>query len=96
MVIYSWLALHRAIEQFQREEVLFREAKRLDMGLWLRRLFREKEALPTAGQAFFCFPLLLVLRWLSLGFGRDKPVLGFTAVCQLAFTAARRCSWPCC
>ncbi len=36
----------------------------------------------------FLFSLLLVLRWLSLGFGRDKPVLGFTAVCQLAFTAA--------
>jgi len=88
MVVYSWLALRWAIEQFQREEVLFREAERLDMGLWLRRLFREKEALPTAGQAFFCFALLLVLRWLSLGFGRDQPVLSITAVCQLAFTAA--------
>jgi sodium transport system permease protein len=88
MVIYSWLALRWAIGQFQREEVLFREAERLDVGLWLRRLFREKEALPTAGQAFFCFAMLLVLRWLSLGFGRDKPVLSLTAVCQLAFTAA--------
>ena len=88
MAIYSWLALRWAIEQFQREEVLFREAERLDVGLWLRRLFREKEALPTAGQAFFCFAMLLVLRWLSLGFGRDKAVLSVAAVCQLAFTAA--------
>ncbi len=88
MVIYSWLALRWAIEQFQREEVLFREAERLDVGLWLRRLFREKEALPTAGEAFFCFGLLMVLRWLSLGFGRDKSLLDVTAVCQLAFTAA--------
>jgi sodium transport system permease protein len=80
--------LRWAIEQFQSEEVLFREAERLDVGLWLRRLFREKEALPTAGQAFFCFAMLLVLRWLSLGFGRDQPVLSITAVCQLAFTAA--------
>jgi sodium transport system permease protein len=32
--------------------------------------------------------MLLVLRWLSLGFGRDQPVLSITAVCQLAFTAA--------
>ena len=31
MVIYSWLALRWAIEQFQREEVLFREAERLDL-----------------------------------------------------------------
>ena len=88
MVIYSWLALRWAVGQFQREEVLFREAERLDVGLWLRRLFREKEALPTAGQAFFCFGLLMVLRWLSLGFGRDRDWLGLTAVCQLAFTAA--------
>ncbi len=88
MVIYSWLALRWAIEQFQREEVLFREAERLDVGLWLRRLFREKEALPTTGQALFCFALLMVLRWLSLGFGRDRSVLDVTAVCQLAFTAA--------
>ncbi len=88
MVIYSWLALRWAIEQFQSEEVLFREAERLDVSLWLRRLFREKEALPTAGQALFCFAMLLVLRWLSLGFGRDQPVLSITAVCQLAFTAA--------
>jgi len=47
MVIYSWLALRWAIAQFQREEVLFREAERLELGLWLKRLLREKEALPT-------------------------------------------------
>ena len=38
--IYGWLALRWAVWQFQREEVLFREAERLDVGLWLRRLFR--------------------------------------------------------
>ena len=32
MVVYSWLALRWAIEQFQREEVLFREAERLRHG----------------------------------------------------------------
>jgi sodium transport system permease protein len=88
MVAYSWLALRWAEWQFRREEVLFREAERLDVGLWLRRLFREKEALPTAGEAFFCFGLLLALRGLSLGFGRDASLLGLTAVGQLAFTAA--------
>ena len=39
-VLYGWLALRWAVTQFQREEVLFREAERLDIGLWLRRLFR--------------------------------------------------------
>ena len=88
MVIYSWLALRWAVVQFQSEEVLFREAERLDVGLWLRRLFREKEALPTSGQALFCFALLLVLRWLSPGLDQDPPAPGATAVSEMAFTAA--------
>ena len=67
--LYSWLALRWAIVQFQREEVLFREAERLDLRLWLRQLFRDKEPTPTTGQAFFCFGLILGLRWLSLGLG---------------------------
>src|SRR6266404_6367102 len=64
IVLYSGLALHWAIEQFKREEVLFREAERLEIGLWLRRLFREKEALPSTGQALFCFALIIALRWM--------------------------------
>ena len=88
MVLYSWLALRWAIDQFQREEVLFREAERLDIGLWLRRLFRDKEALPSAGQAVFCFVLILVLHWLSLGFGRRLPLLAHGGIRYLAFMAA--------
>ncbi len=87
MVIYSWLALRWAIAQFQREEVLFREAERLDLGLWLRKLLREKEALPSAGEAFFCFGLILGLRWLSLGFGTQWSLLTRTSISQLAFVA---------
>ena len=40
--LYGWLALRWAVAQFQREEVLFREAERLEVGLWLRRLFGRK------------------------------------------------------
>jgi sodium transport system permease protein len=87
MLVYSWLALRWAIEQFQREEVLFREAERLDLKLWLRRLFRDKEALPSAGQALFCFAVILGLHWLTLGGGRT-PLLSFHAVRYLAFVAA--------
>lgn len=88
IAVYSWLALRWAIVQFQREEVLFREAERLDVRLWLRRLFREKEALPTTGQAFFCFGLILLLRWLSLGMDGGWPLEVHTAVSLLAFVAA--------
>jgi sodium transport system permease protein len=87
MVIYSWLALRWAVWQFQREEVLFREAERLDLGLWLKRLLGEKEALPTAGEALFCFAAILGLRWLSFGIGEQLPLLARTGVGQLAFVA---------
>jgi sodium transport system permease protein len=88
IALYSWLALRWAIEQFKREEVLFREAERLDVGLWLRRLFREKEVLPTTGQALFCFALIMFLRWLSFGLGSRLPLMVHTGVSLLAFVAA--------
>src|SRR5262249_40092688 len=88
MVVYGWLALRWAIEQFQREEVLFREAERLDLKLWLRRLLRDKESLPSAGQALFCFPFIVALPWLSLRPGGDRSLLAYNAVRYLAFVAA--------
>jgi sodium transport system permease protein len=88
IILYSWLALRWAIDQFQREEVLFREAERLDIGLWLRRLFRDKEPAPTPGQALFCFGLLLLLRWLSLNLGASSALPVRSSVIDLAFVAA--------
>lgn len=88
MVIYSWLALRWAIGQFNREEVLFREAERLDLGLWLRRLWRDKEAEPTAGQAVFCFGVIFALHWLAFGAAGRLSLLALTGVAQLAFVAA--------
>ncbi len=88
IAIYSWLALRWAIVQFHREEVLFREAERLDLRLWLRRLLRDKEPLPTTGQAFFCFGLILLLRWLSLGLGAQWPLEVHTGISLIAFVAA--------
>jgi sodium transport system permease protein len=85
MVIYGWLALRWAIIQFQREEVLFREAERLEVGLWLKRLLRDKETRPSAGQALFCFMLILGLSWFSLGLGSELLVTN--VVRFLAFVA---------
>ncbi len=87
MAVYGWLALRWAVSQFQREEVLFREAERLDLRLWLRHLFRDKEALPGTGEALFCFGLVLALHRLAVGLGgRLLPVQ--LAVSYLAFVAA--------
>lgn len=85
IMLYGWLALRWAVSQFQREEVLFREAERLEVGLWLRRLFREKEPLPSAGEALFCFALILGLRWLSLGLGAGLTQVVHAAVDLVAF-----------
>jgi sodium transport system permease protein len=85
MIIYSWLALRWAIIQFQREEVLFREAERLEIGLWLRRLLREREPRPSAGQALFCFVVVLGLSWFSLGLGSE--LLATNIIRFLAFVA---------
>jgi sodium transport system permease protein len=88
MVLYSWLALRWAIEQFQREEVLFREAERLDIGLWLKRLFRDKEDLPSTGQALFCFVLILAVHWLAFTVVKPRASLVYISVVYLAFVAA--------
>jgi sodium transport system permease protein len=88
MVLYGWFALRWAIEQFKREEVLFREAERLEIGLWLRRLFRDKEPLPSTGQALACFVSIVVLYWISLGVGGQLAFLARSGIGLLAFVAA--------
>jgi len=88
IALYSWLALRWAIDQFQREDVLFREAERIDMRLWVQQLLREKEPTPTTGQAYFCFALILGLRWLAMGMGHHLSITVFTSVNLLAFVLA--------
>ena len=83
--LYSWLALRWAIDQFQREEVLFREAERIDVSLWVRRLLRDKETRPTTAQAMFCFGMLLALRWFSASLGQEMPLLIRSFVLVAAF-----------
>ncbi len=62
-VVYAWMALRWAIDQFQREEVLFREAERFNIGVWLKHLIRDRQPMPTSGQAVLCFSLILSASW---------------------------------
>jgi sodium transport system permease protein len=87
MGAYCYLALNWAIQQFKREEVLFREAERLDLGLMVRRVFREKEPLPSAAMAMTLFGMLLAFGWLLRTSGTAAHLLAVTAVHQLAFVA---------
>jgi sodium transport system permease protein len=87
LAAYCYLALHWAIVQFSREEVLFREAERLDLRLWLARLFREKGPLPTPGMALACFLALLLLRWVLSAYGAGLHPLVLLAVLQVVGVA---------
>ncbi len=71
-ICYSLLALWWAIEQFQREDILFRDAERFDLRLWLRHLLRKKEETPSFSEALFCFVLILLLQFASFNIMRDR------------------------
>ena len=60
---YGLLALRWAIDQFQREDVLFREAERFDLRVWAKHLLRDKEDTPNGAEALFCFVLMLAVAW---------------------------------
>ena len=65
-VCYSLLAIWWAVEQFSNEEVLFREAERFDLKLWIRHVLREKEPLPSFTEAALCFGLIMVLQFAAM------------------------------
>ncbi|MGD9857844.1 MAG: ABC transporter permease subunit/CPBP intramembrane protease [Planctomycetaceae bacterium] len=68
---YCALGLWWAIEQFQREDILFREAEQFDVGLWVRHLLRDKEPTPSFTEAGFCFILIMLLQFAGFSFLRE-------------------------
>jgi sodium transport system permease protein len=66
------LAARWATDQFSAESVLFRESERLDFGLWLRHLLRDREDTPSAPAAVFCGVLILTLNFFMSFALRDK------------------------
>jgi sodium transport system permease protein len=68
---YSLLALWWAIEQFDREDVLFREAERFELGLWVRHLLRDKEPTPSFIEAGFCFIFIMFMQFGAMKLMRD-------------------------
>ena len=89
------LAIRWAIDQFNNESVLFRESERLDLGLWLRHLVRDRLDTPTVGEAVLCGVLLLVIRFFS-NFMIPLPTswgqfVATTLVLQVALIATPAC-----
>jgi sodium transport system permease protein len=87
-IVYGAIALRWAIDQFRREEVLFREAERFDLRSWVRHLLRDKEPTPTGSEALFCFALMIVLEWFfmqSLAGDGHGTITRSIAASQIAF-----------
>ena len=84
-LVYAGVALRWAIDQFQREDVLFREAERFSLLVWLRHVYRDREPTPTSGQAALCFALILSSSWFLmqlLAFQKEPATLGTVAAGQ--------------
>ncbi len=62
-IVYGAMALRWAVDQFQKEDVVFREAERFDLMSWLKSLVRDKDPTPTPGEAMLCFLLMLGFAW---------------------------------
>ena len=65
-----FLAVRWAVDQFNSETVLFRESERLDIGLWLRRLARDRRPTPGVAAAVSCGVLILLIRFVIEGLAR--------------------------
>ena len=63
-VTACWLAVRWAVEQFNKESVIFRESERFDVGLWLRHLRRDRGPTPSAAEGLFCGVMILVLSFI--------------------------------
>jgi sodium transport system permease protein len=59
----SLLAVRWAADQFNKESVLFRESERLDVGLWLKHLMRDRAETPNVAAGVFCAVMILMLRF---------------------------------
>ncbi|MDG1893287.1 MAG: ABC transporter permease [Fuerstiella sp.] len=75
---YSALALWWAIDLYNSEGVLFREAEKFSVRSWLRSLNRDKEPVPANHEAGFCFVLILFLQFVAMSYMR--PDLSGSAV----------------
>jgi sodium transport system permease protein len=83
MLVYAAVALRWAIDQFQREDVLFRESERFSLATWLRHLYRDREPTPTGTQALLCFALILSSSWYLITYFSAGAVLADVVLGQL-------------
>jgi sodium transport system permease protein len=93
-----WLAVRWAVEQFNKESVIFRESERFAVGIWLRRLMRDRDSTPSVAEGLFCGVVILVVSFLMRsavampanfdGFARVTIVLQLAAIFMPALLMA--------
>jgi len=87
-----YYAIRWAVLQFNNEQVLFRDADRFDLRLWLRRLFLERRDVPSPALAVACGLLILFVRFgLTNVFARwqiQADLIRLAVITQLAVIAA--------
>ncbi|MCA9218121.1 MAG: CPBP family intramembrane metalloprotease [Planctomycetales bacterium] len=86
------VAIRWAVHQFNSESVLFGESERFDLRAWLVHIVRDRYELPSAGEAFLCGVVLLVIRFFG-SFVMSVPeswseFFVSTATVQIAFVLA--------
>jgi len=85
------LAMRWAIDQFNKESVLFRESEQWGLGIWLRSLIRDRRETPSLSAAVLCGVLILLIRFFaSFMFAMPESWEGFalmTAISLVAFIA---------
>ncbi len=59
-----WVAIRWAVDQFNREDVLFRESERFDLKLWLKRLFTERHETPTVAMSLTAIAAIFMTKFI--------------------------------
>lgn len=67
-----WFAIKWVIAQFNSESVLFRPSEQFSLQIWFKSLLRERENMPTLGNAVLCAVTILVCKFF-LGFASFVP-----------------------
>lgn len=79
------IAIRWAIDQFNSESVLFRESERLDIGLWLMSLLRERKATPAVASAIFCCIVIIFIKFfMSFAIAVPSDQSSFVAFAKMA------------
>ncbi len=89
------MAIRWAVDQFSRENVLFRESERLDLRLWFRHLWRDRQATPSAGAAMTCVAAILLAQFALQGSMGGASITTVALCSQLAtiLLPTLLCAW---